>query len=105
MDPWIALLDDAHARDTRVSVRRDRNARGRSHVYGDRNASARTSRWSFLGRARTGCSHENKRTYLSSVSSFLNWLIYHWELGNIAKAELVVDEMRTIMHDRNIPPI
>ena len=104
MDPWIALLDTlmqeipefpskeiethvAAAMFTAIATRRPDHPDGAFWA----------ERALMLARKQTDLSLK--------VSSFLNWLIYHWELGNIAKAELAVDELRTIMHDRNTPPI
>ena len=35
----------------------------------------------------------------------LNWFLYHWQLGDLARAALVVDEMRALMRARDVSPV
>src|SRR5438034_1353186 len=35
----------------------------------------------------------------------LNWFFYHWQLGDLATAALVVDEMRALMRAPDVSPV
>jgi LuxR family transcriptional regulator, maltose regulon positive regulatory protein len=104
MDPWIALLDTLMQEmpefpskeiETRVAAAMFSAITTRQLDHPD--GAVWAERALMLVRTQKDVSLK--------VNTLLNWLIYHWELGNVAKAVLVVDELRTITHDRHIPPI
>ena len=103
MDPWIALLDtlvqeapefpseeiETHvvaAMFTAIATRRPDHPNG--------------ALWAEHALMLT----QKQTDLFLKVNAFLNWLVYHLEIGNIAKAELVIDELRMMLHDRNTPP-
>ena len=102
MDPWIGLLDTLMQEttefpskeiETRVAGAMFTAITTRQPEYPD--GAFWAERALMLARKQMDVSVK--------VSGLLNWLIYHWELGNVAKAALAVDELRTIAHDRHVP--
>ena len=104
MDPWIPLLDKLMQEtgefpskeiETRVTTAMFTAITTRRPDHSD--GAFWAERALMLARKQTDIALK--------VSTLLDWLIYHWELGNIAKAALAVDELRSIAHDRHAPPI
>ena len=103
LDPWIALLDElmleapefpSEEIETQVAVAMliAVMLRQPNHPNG--------ARWA--GRALELARKQTDPVLRATVS--VNWSAYYWELGNIPKATFVIDEMRALMHDRNLPP-
>jgi LuxR family transcriptional regulator, maltose regulon positive regulatory protein len=103
MDPWISLLDElmqeapefpSEEIETRVaaSMLIAIMLRKPNHPDG--------ARWAerALELAR-----KQKDPFLKATIT-VNWSGYYWQLGNIPKASLVIDEMRSLMRDRDVSP-
>ena len=104
MDPWIELFDKlmreitkfpSQEVETRVAIAMFTaiTLRQPHHPDGDHWA----ERSLDLARKQTDVA-------LKSIA-LVNWSVYYWELGNVSKAALVVDEMRALARAKDVPLI
>ncbi|HEY7164807.1 MAG TPA: BTAD domain-containing putative transcriptional regulator [Candidatus Binatia bacterium] len=104
MDPWIELLDTLTQEIPEFPSREIE-----THVAAAMFTAIATRRpdrpdGAFWAERALMLARKQTDLFLK-VKTCLNWLVYHFELGNIAKAELVLEELSTITNDTDTPPI
>src|SRR2546428_669514 len=102
-DPWVALLEELMAEVPKFP----------SEAVEGRVAGAMLASLAFRqphppgGARRAGRALEFARRdpdRISFAGSAHYWFIYYWQLGDLQKASLVVDEMRGLMRARDVSP-